>query len=79
MDKQAIKDIVKEMILDGEIRITTTYEDKYSNEGFFLGEEKALVLCVEYDDGENNWDSVKDVGQDYDHGVVLEKVENKGW
>lgn len=72
IDKKIIKEIIKDMILDGEIKISKSYEDVYRNEGFFCGEEESLVLSVEFHDGKNNWDSCREVNQDHELGVVIE-------
>ena len=78
-DKKMIKEIIKDMILDGEIKISKSYKDVYSNEGFFCGEEKSLVLSVEFNDGKNNWDSFSEVNQDHELGTVIEGVEINSW
>lgn len=79
MDKQTVKEIVKEMILSGEIKLSTSSREVYSNEGRFYGDEEALVLAVERDDGNMDWDSVKEVKQEYGKGVVLNEIEITGW
>lgn len=82
MDKQIIKDIIKEMILDGEIKITKISEEVYSNEGHHYGEEEALVLSVQKETEDLDWDSepiVKEVKQDYRDGLVLNEIEITGW
>lgn len=82
MDKQIIKDVIKEMILDGEIKITTSNEGVYSNEGHYYGDEKALLLSVEKETGELDWDDepiIKNVKQNYRDGVVLNEIEITGW
>lgn len=79
MDKQTVKDIIKEMILDGEIKITKTDRDVYSNEGHHYGQEEALVLSVKIEADEDDWEAGGERKQDYNDGVVLEEIEITGW
>lgn len=81
-NKELIREIVREMILDGEIKITKISKEVYSNEGRHYGEEETLVLSVQKETEELDWDSepiVKEVKQDYRDGLVLNEIEITGW
>lgn len=70
MDKEMIKEVIREMILNGEVELTTIYKQVYSNEGHYYGDEKTIVLKVETADGETKI-------QDY--GVKMNHVRITGW
>lgn len=63
--EEAIKNVVKEMILSGEIRLQLYQEEAYSNEGFHYGERTQLRLVVD--------------GEPSHYHIVLEDVEITNW
>lgn len=65
--KDEIKKVIKEMILDGDIKLAEVNKEVYSNEGRYYGDETLYVLEI---DGEQ---------QDYLDGLSIDRPEITGW
>lgn len=65
--KSEIKEVIKEMILNGEITLAEMQKDTYSNEGYNYGKETIYVLEI---DGEK---------QDSCHGLSINRPEITWW
>lgn len=65
--RSIVRSTIKEMILDGDIRLEEITRDTTSNEGFNYGDQVLHVLSVDNEE------------QDYIYGLVVDKPEITGW
>lgn len=65
--RSIVRSTIKQMILDGDIRLEEITKDTISNEGFNYGDQTLHVLSVDNEQ------------QDYVYGLVIDKPEITGW